>query len=110
MKRAFVRFPSFERAWKDMGLTEDDFSALEEMLLKNPKAGAVIEGSGGVRKLRFAIPGKGKSGGARVIYIDIVVDEVIYMLYAYPKSTKDNLTKAEVADFKKIADLLKQGM
>ena len=79
------------------------------MLLANPQLGPVIEGSGGVRKVRFAVPGKGKRGGARVIYIDVMVDEAIYLLYAYPKSVKDDLTKDEVKEFKKIADLLKRG-
>lgn len=108
MERTFIRLPSFEKAWKALGLGEDEYAELEKMLLLNPKAGTVIEGSGGVRKLRFALPGKGKSGGARVIYVDVIVDETIYMIYAYPKSTKENLSKSEVADFKKLVDLLKK--
>lgn len=108
MERTFIRLPSFEKAWKALGLGEEEYIALEEMLLINPKAGAVIEGSGGVRKVRFALPGKGKSGSVRVIYVDIMVDETIYMIYAYPKSTKENLSRAEVADFKKLVDLLKK--
>lgn len=78
------------------------------MLLMNPKTGAVIEGSGGVMKVRFALPGKGKSGSVHVIYVDIMVEETIYMIYAYPKSAKENLSKAEIADFKKLVDLLKK--
>ena len=107
MERTFIRLPAFEKAWKALGLGEDEYSHLEEMLLLNPKAGVVIEGSGGVRKVRFALPGKGKSGSVRVIYVDIMVDETIYMIYAYPKSAKENLSKAEVAEFKKLVDLLK---
>lgn len=68
----------------------------------------MIEGSGGVRKFRFALPGRGKGGSVRVIYVDIMIDETIYMLYAYPKSAKENLSKAEVAEFKKLVDLLKR--
>lgn len=108
MKRTFIRLLSFEKAWKALGLGEDEYAELEEILLLNPKAGAVIEGSGGVRKVRFALPGKGKSGSIRVIYVDIMVDEAIYMIYAYPKSAKDNLSKAEVAQFKKLVDILKE--
>ena len=78
------------------------------MLLLNPQAGTVIEGSGGVRKVRFSLPGKGKSGGIRVIYVDVVIDRIIYMLYAYPKSAKENLSKAEIAEFKKIVNTLKR--
>ena len=109
MKRTFIRLQSFIKAWDAIGLNEDDYQELETMLLKNPQLGPVIEGSGGVRKVRFAVPGKGKRGGARVIYIDVVVEEAIYFLYAYPKSVKDDLTKDEVKEFKKIADLLKRG-
>ena len=109
MKRTFIRLSTFEKAWNAMGLNEEDYSTLEEILLKNPQSGAVIEGSGGVRKIRFALPGKGKRGGVRVIYIDIMIQEAIYFLYAYPKSVKENLSKSEVAELKKVADLLKQG-
>ena len=49
MERTFIRLPAFEKAWKALELGEDEYSYLEEMLLLNPKAGAVIEGSGGVR-------------------------------------------------------------
>lgn len=62
MERTFIRLASFEAAWKALGLGEDEYAQLEEMLLSNPRAGAVIQGSGGVRKVRFALPGQGKSG------------------------------------------------
>ena len=108
MNRTFVRLPSFEKAWEALGLGEEEYILLENLLLSNPRAGAVIEGSGGIRKVRFAFPGKGKSGSIRVIYIDIMVEETIYMIYAYPKSAKENLSRAEVAQFKKLAGFLKQ--
>lgn len=110
MKRTFIRFPAFEKAWTAMGLSENDYATLEEELLLNPQAGAVIEGSGGVRKVRFAFPGQGKSGSVRVIYVDIVTDDTIFMLYAYPKSAKENLSKDEIANFKKLVDVLKRRM
>lgn len=109
MTRTFIRLSSFIKAWDAIGLSEDDYQELETMLLKNPQLGPVIEGSGGVRKVRFAVPGKGKRGGARVIYIDVVVEEAIYFLYAYPKSVKDDLTKDEVKALRKIAEKLKHG-
>ncbi|MCI9506050.1 MAG: type II toxin-antitoxin system RelE/ParE family toxin [Oscillospiraceae bacterium] len=108
MQRTFIRLASFLKSWQALGLGEDAYATLEDMLLLNPQVGAVIEGSGGIRKVRFALPGKGKSGSVRVIYVDIVVDETIYMLYAYPKSVKENLSKAEIANFKKIVDFLKK--
>lgn len=108
MERTFVRFLSFEKAWKAMGLGEDEYIRLEELLLRDPTAGTVIEGSGGVRKIRFAFPGRGKSGSARVIYVDFMVEAKVYFIYAYPKSAKENLSKAEIADFKKLVEQLKR--
>ena len=109
MKRTFIRLESFLKAWEAIGLTEGDYQNLEDMLLENPQLGPVIEGSGGIRKVRFAVPGTGKRGGARVIYVDVVVEKAVYFLYAYPKSVKDDLTKDEIKAFRKIADLLKRG-
>lgn len=61
-------------------------------LLNNPSANAVIPHLEGARKIRIALDGRGKSGGARVIYVDIVVKETIYLLLAYPKNQQKNLT------------------
>lgn len=107
MERTFIYLPTFEKAWKSLGMGEKEIVFLEEMLLRNPQAGAVMEGSGGIRKMRFALPGHGKSGSARVIYVDFVVSETIYILYAYPKSSKENLTKSEIAVFRKFVESLK---
>lgn len=107
-QRTFLWLVSFEKAWRSLGLGEEEYIQLEEMLLQDPRAGAVIEGTGGVRKVRFALPGKGKSGGVRVIYVDFVVSEKIYMIYAYPKSAKENLNKAEIASLKKLTEELKR--
>jgi hypothetical protein len=69
MERTFIEMPGFTKCWKELGLGEDELFDLETHLLKNPDAGPVLRRSGGVRKLRWAIKGKGKSGGARVIYL-----------------------------------------
>ena len=107
MTRKFVELPAFQKAWKDMGLSDDELFALDTMLLKNPFAGAVIKGSGGARKVRLEMPGKGKRGGARVIYVDVLVDETIYYLYAYPKSVKDDLSQQEINNIRKAVAMLK---
>jgi len=69
MKAVFVELPAFERLRPDY-LDEDGFGALQEELMRNPTSGEVIEGTGGLRKMRFADKrrGKGKRGGLRVIY------------------------------------------
>lgn len=98
--------PSFEKQWEQIGLTDEDLCRLQDELLKNPKAGDVIQGTGGLRKIRFAFENRGKSGSSRVAYVDFAVYEKIYLIYAYPKSEKDNLTKAERNNMKKVIDLI----
>ena len=71
LTREFINAAIFDKRWKELGLSDDDLRDLQNILLVNPKAGKVIEGTGGAAKIRYAISGKGKSGGARVIYADI---------------------------------------
>jgi hypothetical protein len=82
MTRKFVELQSFQKAWDNIGLTDDDLFELETKLLINPRAGVVIKGSGGARKVRFETQGKGQRGGVRVIYVDVVIGETIFLLYA----------------------------
>jgi hypothetical protein len=95
MTREFVMMPEFDRQWAQMGLTDDELRQLQELLLQNPKAGAVIKGTKGLRKIRIALEGQGKRGGGRAAYVDFAIYETIYLITAYPKSEKDNLSKAE---------------
>ncbi|MDR2710491.1 MAG: type II toxin-antitoxin system RelE/ParE family toxin [Burkholderiales bacterium] len=92
----FIETPTFTRLLADL-LTDDEYANLQNVLVVNPEQGVVIKGSGGARKLRFALPGRGKSGGVRVIYYRRRSDEQIYMLLIYSKSRKDNLTAQETA-------------
>lgn len=64
---AFVETPLFTRLVGEY-LSDDEYLKLQQALAENPEAGPVIPGSGGVRKLRWAMPGRGKRGGLRVIY------------------------------------------
>ena len=106
MTRVFVELPSFRNAWKEMGLTDGDLRRLQEELLADPRLGSVMQGTGGVRKMRFALENQGKSGSVRIIYVDFVIYEKLYLLTAYPKSEKDNLTKAERNELKKLVEIL----
>ena len=65
-----------------------------------------MQGTGGLRKVRFAFDNRGKSGSARVVYVDFVVYEKIFLITAYPKNEKDNLSKAERNDIKKLIEAL----
>lgn len=108
MTREFIMMPVFDKRWKTMGLGDDDLQELQEMLLQNPQIGDVIQGTGGLRKVRFAFPNRGKSGSVRVTYVDFVVAEKIYLIYAYPKSEKDNLTKEERNNIRKLIELIEK--
>jgi len=110
MTREFVIMPEFDRQWQKLGLNDDELRQLQETLLRNPKAGAVIRGTKGLRKIRIAFEGKGKSGSGRVAYVDFTVHETIYLITAYPKNVKDNLTKAERNAIAKVIVRLEQGL
>ena len=91
MVREFVMLPEFDRCWKHMGLTDEDLENLQKELLLNPEKGDLIQGSGGLRKIRIAFNNMGKSGSGRVCYVDFVVYEKIYLITAYPKNEMDNI-------------------
>ena len=108
MKRSFIELPIFKSRWEALGLNEKDLLRLQVELLADPKAGDVMQGTGGVRKMRFAFEHRGKSGGVRVIYVDFEVYEKIYLLTAYTKNEKENLTKKERNEIKQLIEVLEQ--
>ncbi|MDR1175697.1 MAG: type II toxin-antitoxin system RelE/ParE family toxin [Treponema sp.] len=95
MTREFVMMPEFDRQWQKLGLGDNELRQLQEALLQNPKAGNVIQGTKGLRKIRIAFEGQGKNGSGRVAYVDFTVHETVYLITAYSKNEKDNLSKAE---------------
>ena len=110
MKRKFVMMPVFDKQWREMGLDDNDLQNLQSELLKNPQIGSVIRGTGKLRKMRFAFRNRGKSGSSRILYVDFVVVETIYLIFAYPKNEKDNLTDEERNNIKKLIDRLEQNL
>ena len=76
-------------------------------LIDHSDAGDVIQGSGGVRKLRWAAKGKGKRGGARIIYLYVTIAARIYLLRCYAKNVKSDLTADEKKELRQIAAHLK---
>lgn len=106
MTRTFVELPLFRSKWKLLGLDDDDLKRLQEEMLLDPKIGAVMQGTGGVRKMRFAFEHRGKSGSVRIIYVDFDVYEKIYLLTAYPKNEKDNLSKSERDELRELIKVL----
>ena len=100
--------PVFDKQWRDMGLDDKDLQQLQIQLLMNPQLGKVIKGTGKLRKMRFALPGRGKSGSSRVLYVDFVVAETIYLIFAYPKNEKDDLSETEKSNMKKLVERIKE--
>lgn len=91
-----------------MGLNNDHLKDLEHILLKNPQIGEVIQGTGGARKMRIQLDGRGKSGGGRVIYLDVFEKENLYLLFAYPKNVQENLTEEQKAAIRALIDAIKK--
>lgn len=108
MNRTFIEVPQFTKKWKELGLSDESLRELENILLKNPKAGDTIQGTGGLRKIRIPLENTGKRGGGRVLYVDIELKETIYFVNVYTKNEKDDLTEDEKRAFKAVIRFLKE--
>ena len=98
----FVELPIFIRCAAEL-FSEEDIAELQNTLLKNPAAGDVISGGRGLRKLRVPLPGRGKRGGARVIYYHWFSKEQCYLVHAYAKNVAANLTHDQL---RRLAELM----
>ena len=101
--------PEFEKKWLEVGLNDDDLNELQSYLCLHPKAGPVIPDTGGLRKLRWNI-NKGKRGGIRTIYVDFARFDTIYLITAYSKSDKVDLTPSEKHKIKDILVILENNL
>ncbi|MCI8602299.1 MAG: type II toxin-antitoxin system RelE/ParE family toxin [Oscillospiraceae bacterium] len=110
MNRTFIMTPQFDKQWEKMGLTDNDLHCLQLEILENPKVGTVIQGTGGLRKMRFALNDRGKSGGARVVYVDFVIYRTVYLIHAYPKSEKEDMTDEERKNLCKAVKQIEQAL
>jgi hypothetical protein len=108
MTREFVIMPEFDKKWTSLGFTDNELKALQEELTINPEIGNVIQGTGGLRKMRFSFENRGKSGSARVCYVDFAVYEKIYLITAYSKNEKDNLSNTEKNSIKSLIKALEK--
>lgn len=96
-----VELPSFIRD-AESALDEDEREKLKAYLAANPEAGVVIQGTGGVRKLRWSLPGKGKRGGGRVIYYFHNDTIPVYLFKFYTKAAKSDLSTDEGKELSRI--------
>lgn len=92
----FIETLVFSRSALDLGL-EDVLRGLQNELIANPWLGSLEPATGGLRKVRIGIPGRGKRGGARVYYLYIPGHSIIYLILAYAKNTRASLSPGERA-------------
>lgn len=90
-------------------LNDEQYLGLQNHLIEHPDAGAVIRETAGVRKVRWRSGGKGKSGGVRVIYNWVTMDEQIFFRTIYGKSQKEDLTSQDLRDISKLLEELTNG-
>jgi len=87
-------------------LSDDEYAELQQALVANPSAGDVIPGSGGLRKIRWAIRGHGKRGEVRVIYYHLTSRDQFYMLLVYGKNEQDDLTPEQLRMLRRAAEAI----
>ena len=100
---SFVETKLFTRLVEEY-LTDEEYSLLQQELIQNPEVGSVIPGSGGVRKMRWGLAGRGKRGGLRVIYFLRTRQGQVRMLTLYPKNVVDNISAHVLKQIKEEID------
>jgi len=102
-----IRTTTFSRRAKRL-LPEVEIARLEQSIAERPDAHPVVAGTGGIRKARWARPGMGKRGGARVVYYFQTRADIVYMLDIYAKNEKSDLTPADKRELRAIVSLLEE--
>src|SRR5699024_5713513 len=99
----FLETPVFTKLISRL-ISDKEYHLLQLQLSIRPESGDLIKGSSGLRKLRWAGSGRGKRGGMRIIYYYFKMDDQIYMLYAYSKNRKDDLSADQLKQLKKLVE------
>jgi hypothetical protein len=102
----FINTPYFTRAADEL-LDDDDIRGLQQILNDDPRAGDLVQGTGGVRKLRVAASGRGKRGGGRVLYLYIEIRLRVYFLAVFAKNDRPDLTPSYYRALKALVQQLK---
>jgi len=115
LRWTLIQLTGFTRLWDAERLSDDDLQALESLIMRDPASPAVIKGTGGLRKIRFAPPsgGKGKSGSIRVGFAQFPEFRRIYLVTMFWKKDVENLSAADCRAIKSmlkmLADVLAKG-
>jgi mRNA-degrading endonuclease RelE of RelBE toxin-antitoxin system len=104
MKSLFVESNIFEK-YRELYLSDDEYRLFQADLMVNPKQGDVIQGTGGLRKVRVASKGKGKRGGSRVIYYYLDDKRRFYLLTIYSKNEVTDLTADQKKQLKEFLEV-----
>ena len=108
MGRAYitvVETSSFISAAKGC-MTDDERSEAIDMIAQNPECGSILVGGGGIRKVRFSVGGRGKSGGVRIVYYFHNMDVPVFLLTVFAKNERATLSKDELSQLAKVAKTL----
>lgn len=97
----FIESPVFTVDVREL-LSDDEYADLQAYLVRRPDAGDRIVQTGGLRKIRWTVQGRGKRGGTRIIYYHVVADAQIRMILIYRKGINDDLTSKEKAVLRRI--------
>ena len=100
----FIELPPFAAVREELFADKESFATFQMYLCHHPQAGDVIPGTGGCRKIRWAAKGKGKRGGARVIYFLRLAQESIVLVAAYGKGERDDVPRAWLRKLKEVFD------
>ncbi len=108
MKLTYIEFPAFTKWIHEVG-SDELLRDLQNVLMGQPDKGDVIIGSGGMRKIRVRLPGRGKSGGARAIYLHVPDADTIVLITIYTKAEKTDLTPKEKKIMRLLSAEIKEG-
>lgn len=103
MHMIFIETPIFTKRIAQL-LPDENYTALQQALLHRPELGATMPGSGGIKKLRWRLPGGGKRGGVRVIYYWDTPEDVIYMLLIYKKNRQEDLSADQLRVIRRLLE------
>jgi hypothetical protein len=103
----FTEHPVFTRRITEL-LTDEEYREFQTDLTANPEAGDVIPGLSGLRKIRLALPGRGKRGAARVLYLLFVRAETVFLLYVFTKGEFEDLPPDKRRVMKRLVDEIKK--
>lgn len=106
LRLTFIETATFTRLITKL-VSDDDYAEFQRELARQPEKGGPMSGCGGVRKARMAVAQKGKSGGARVIYLFLQTHDVIYLLYVLTKGDADNLSAEGKKAMRELAGQIK---